>query len=213
MENLYTNSKLKFNLYKRNTTIIFTSDMEVLTILKDLKKLGYDYVTIEDKVSIIDLLDNELELSNILKKFGCSHLLNKEKDNITMEERAILNIVTEIIKDKEIIIFNDVLTYIKDEIKEKIIKYLKREKKLFINITSNEEEFIINDYIIVLGNKLVALEGPCSSVMKEEKILKRLGFSLPFHIDLSLQLKSYGLIDDIFLTDEELVGELWKKKK
>ena len=53
------------------------------------------------------------------------------------------------------------------------------------------------------------VEGPVVSVLKEEKILKNLGFSLPFIYDLSLQLNYYGLIDSIYLDEKVLVDKLW----
>jgi hypothetical protein len=53
------------------------------------------------------------------------------------------------------------------------------------------------------------LEGSTLSVLKEEKLLKRLGYKLPFVVDLSLQLNAYNLIDSIFLDEEVLVNKLW----
>ena len=46
-------------------------------------------------------------------------------------------------------------------------------------------------------------------VVKEETILKRLGYELPFYVDLSIQLKLYGLIDNICYSSEELEDSLW----
>ena len=65
-------------------------------------------------------------------------------------------------------------------------------------------------YLVVMGKNGILMEGPTLAVLKEEKIMKRLGFSLPFFIDLSLQLQSYDLIDDIYLDGKELTERLWK---
>ena len=46
--------------------------------------------------------------------------------------------------------------------------------------------------------------------LQEEKILTRLGLSLPFMIDLSLKLKFYDLLDDIVLDSDRMVDILWK---
>ena len=61
-----------------------------------------------------------------------------------------------------------------------------------------------------MGHKGILMEGSTISVLKEEKILRRLGFSLPFFVDLSLNLQSYDLIHDIFLDRKELTEQLWK---
>ena len=63
---------------------------------------------------------------------------------------------------------------------------------------------------MVLYNKINAIDGKTLDVLKEEKILKRLGLNLPFYLDLSIQLKLYGLINRTYLNKEDLVKHLWK---
>ena len=48
------------------------------------------------------------------------------------------------------------------------------------------------------------------SVLNEEKLLKRFGIGLPFMIELSKYLMDYGMIDKYYLTNEKLVGAIWK---
>ena len=47
-------------------------------------------------------------------------------------------------------------------------------------------------------------------VLKNEKLLKRIGLSLPFMVELSLLLKDYNLVDNIYLDNKTLKGILWK---
>ena len=54
------------------------------------------------------------------------------------------------------------------------------------------------------------MEGLKEQVLQEEKILKKLGFHLPFIVELSNGLKYYGLVDKIYFKNEELVNALWK---
>jgi len=79
----------------------------------------------------------------------------------------------------------------------------------FVNITSNLEETLYAHELIVISNEQVVVQGSTISVLKEEKLLKRLGYRLPFVVDLSLQLNSYDIIDSIFLDEELLVNKLW----
>lgn len=215
MELLYSNNDLKLNLYKRNTTIISTSDSELLFILNALRNRGYDYVSIYTPFST-DTVMKELsifsESDTLLNEFQCKYLENKAIKDLAMDEVALVKIIIELSKNKDCLVLYDVLTYLDKEIKDKVINYIKKQNVTFINITSNEEEYLINEYMIVLNNRIVALEGETLLVLEQEKILKRLGFSLPFMIDISLQLKAYGLIDKVFINYKELVGELWKNK-
>lgn len=215
MELLYSNNDLKLNLYKRNTTIISTSDSELLFILNALRNRGYDYVSIYTPFST-DTVMKELsifsESDTLLNEFQCKYLENKAIKDLAMDEVALVKIIIELSKNKDCLVLYDVLTYLDKEIKDRVINYIKKQNITFINITSNEEEYLINEYMIVLNNRIVALEGEILLVLEQEKILKRLGFSLPFMIDISLQLKAYGLIDKVFTNYKELVGELWKNK-
>jgi len=54
------------------------------------------------------------------------------------------------------------------------------------------------------------MEGKKELVLQEEKILKKLGFNLPFIVELSNGLKYYGVIDKVYFNNEELVNVLWK---
>ena len=77
-------------------------------------------------------------------------------------------------------------------------------------VTSNVEDTLFTDYTLVLYNKINAIDGKTLEVLKEEKILKRLGLNIPFYLDLSIQLKLYGLINKTYLNKEDLVKHLWK---
>lgn len=213
MELLYSNDNYKLKLYKKNTTIISTLDCDVLFILNEIRKKGYDYVSIYTPFST-DTVLKELSLFNesesLLNEFECIGLKSKNIKDLSLKEIAILKIVLELAKNKDCLIFYDVLTYLDYDLQSKVMNYIKSKNIVFINVTSNEEEYLINEYIIVLNDKMVALEGETAIVLEQEKILKRLGFSLPFAIDISRQLKDYGLVDKIYLDHRELVGELWK---
>ena len=54
------------------------------------------------------------------------------------------------------------------------------------------------------------MEGKPSSVLREEKILNRIGLELPFMIDLSLKLEFYELLDDEITDMDRMVDTLWK---
>lgn len=107
------------------------------------------------------------------------------------------------------IVFNDALRNLSHREKETFFKNMEEREVNFINITSNLEESLYAHELIVIENEKVLLQGSTISVLKEEKILKRLGYKLPFIVDLSLQLNSYGIIDSIFLDEDILVGKLW----
>jgi len=107
------------------------------------------------------------------------------------------------------IVFNDAIRSLSQSEKERFFNNMEERGIHFVNITSNLEESLYAHELIVVNKGQVVLEGSTISVLKEERILKRLGYKLPFIVDLSLQLNSYEIIDSIFLDEELLVNKLW----
>ena len=89
-------------------------------------------------------------------------------------------------------------------------KYSKKNKITIINISSDLNDVLYSEYMICLYNGKIAMEGDVISCLKEEKLLKRLGFKLPFLYDLSLQLNYYDVLNDIYLDYESLEDAIWK---
>lgn len=136
--------------------------------------------------------------------------LKQMKQHSSKQNIIIANILELVKKGIRNIILDDLLTYIDIDLKKIVVSYLKNNQVNFINITSDMEDTLFTDYLIVLHENMVAIEGETLNVLLEERLLKRLGFNLPFMVDLSIQLKYYGLVDKIYLNQEDLVNELWK---
>lgn len=199
MKKLFTiNNK---DIYDINTSILYSSDYN--TIIDAIDLLHNSCVVI-DKNSIGSLEDIP---SEILDYFNCQDLITKT--DLTKIDKIKIDILSNIILDKEIFVFLNILTYVDSTFKEKVIFYLKEHQKRIINYTTEIEETLILDYLIVFYQKKVIMEGPTNEILKEEKILKKLGFNLPLIVELSSGLKYYGLVNKIYYQKESLVDDLW----
>ncbi len=89
------------------------------------------------------------------------------------------------------------------------LSFLKSQNITFFCVTNQIESTPFFDYLMVLKNNRIALEGNTIAVLKEEKIMKLLGYSLPFYVNMSIQLGYYGIVDSIYLTKEELEEGIW----
>ena len=107
------------------------------------------------------------------------------------------------------IVFNNSLYLLRDYEKEEIFDLLKKQNIKYINITNDIEETIYCDYILVYDNNNLVIEGKKETILKEEKLLKKLGYGLPFVVDLSTQLNYYGVFTKIYYEMDDLVGDLW----
>ena len=97
-----------------------------------------------------------------------------------------------------------------DYLKLLLLNYLNSKNILLINVTTNMEDVLYTDYVLCIYKGISAIDGKTLDVLENEKLLKRLGLSLPFMVDLSIQLKLYGLINKIYLNKEAMVKNLWK---
>lgn len=109
----------------------------------------------------------------------------------------------------KMVVLNDTFYKLNSKEISIIIDLFKKQQMNFIYITCDIEKSILSDKIIVFDNNEIVLNGLKEDVLKEEKILKRLGFGLPFVVDLSLQLNYYDILNKIYFDMSLLIGELW----
>lgn len=133
-------------------------------------------------------------------------LLDKYKDYYIIDN----NFTYEELLEKKKIVFFNVLNNLDDEKLTKLFEFLNSNNMLYVNISNNMETSLYTKYLIIYDKNKILIEGKTLDVLKEEKLLKRLGLKLPFMVELSILLKDYGLINELYLKKENLVGALWK---
>lgn len=134
----------------------------------------------------------------------------KNKKDLTDFDELKLKILSCLNSNNEVFVFMNVLTYLDNDFKERLIRYLKLGNRRIINYTTDIEETLLLDYIVVIHEDKVIMEGKKELILQEEKILKKLGFNLPFVVELSKGLKYYGLVNKTYFNNKELVNDLWK---
>ena len=149
-----------------------------------------------DKITNVTIIS-----TNLNKK-----LLEKYEDYYVIDNNFSYD---ELLKHQKIVFYN-VLNNLSEKELKKLFKYLKENGILFINITNDIELCLYTGYLIVYDKNKIVIEGSTLEVLKNEKIFKRLGLNLPFIIELSLLLKDYGLVEDIYVDKESLADKLWK---
>ena len=88
--------------------------------------------------------------------------------------------------------------------------YFKEKNITLLNFTSNIEELLYMDKILVMNKGKKEIFDKTEVVLDREDIFKDLGLSLPFIYDINNLLKSYELINDTHIIEKELVDLLWK---
>lgn len=189
-------------IYDIDTSILYTSEFNYNMDAVELLNQG---CTIISKTSHLDITDIKEEF---FAKFDCLYL--KHKKYFTKEDEYKINILGSISNPRNVVVFLNILTYIDKTFKNNVIEYLQEMHARIINYTTQIEETLMLSYLVVINKNEIVMEGKTTEVLKVEDILKKLGFSLPFVVELSSGLKLYGLIDKIYYDKESLVDDLWK---
>lgn len=126
----------------------------------------------------------------------------------TMDGFDAIKMQVEVFLSKRIV-FNEIWYYLSKEEKSELLEILKRRNVSFVNITSNVEDVIYSDYVIVYDDDKKVLEGNKEMVLRNKKLLKRLGYGIPFVVDLSIQLNYYDIFDTVYYDMDKLTEALW----
>lgn len=184
-------------------------------IVKEANCQGLIHVSLKEDLTILEFL-NYNRLDDKEKKMVLQYLKLKSLDypvnQLNLKFRIKVYLLSFILQKPTFFFLDDLLYEFSYEEKKELFSLFHKYKITLFYVTSNLEDALNFPYMIVMGKNKILMEGPTLSILNEEKILKRLGFSLPFLFDLSLQLQSYNLIDKVYFSRKELVDVLWKLK-
>ena len=149
-------------------------------------------------------------VNDFIKFFKLDDIIESKISNLTTYEQAYIKILSLLIIKPSIIGIEDLLTYLKDDEKLKIIKYAKNNNISILNITSNAEELLYGTDIIILNKKEVIAYDKTENILSDSKLLSSIGMNEPFIVELSANLNYYDLLKKKYFSMKTLVGELWK---
>lgn len=156
----------------------------------------------------------EKRINSSLKKFvtffGIKDILDKEIGDLSRSMKAYVKILSLLVINPSILGIDDMLTYLNNTEKMKIIKYAKENKISILNVTSNSEELLFGSRVIILDNFHVILNDETLDVLSSDKFLSKIGMNMPFIVELSSNLNYYDLLKEKYFDINSLVGELWK---
>lgn len=154
------------------------------------------------------------EINNISKLFKINNILNKKIENLNKYEKIKTVLCSSLIHRPKILIidniFNGILNAEREEIFELLKKYRMDNQISIIIMTNDLENTMKSDRILILNNGAIYLLGTPKEVYKNEKKLSKLGFKIPFCIELSNYLILYDVINKVYFDIDRLVNAIWK---
>ena len=156
----------------------------------------------------------EKRIIETCQKLQITNLLDKKIQDLTKSQKQKLKIALAIIHHPAILLLDQPFQNLnrQDTIDiKRILKELNQQEHVTILLFSqNLEDTLDADYLYILYRGKWLMEGKPLVVMREDKLLNRIGLKLPFMVDLSLKLEFYEVLDEIILDMERMVNTLWK---
>lgn len=154
--------------------------------------------------------ESAIRIENIAEYFNIFDYLDKRIDTISTPEKILIKILSLLIVKPQIIVIDNLLCYLSTNYLDLLIKYLKKNHIVLINMTNNSEELLLSQAVVVLNNLKAVMCAKTESVLKGNSILPYMGIKLPFIVDLSQNLILYNVVDKVYFDSRKLVDKLWK---
>ncbi len=196
-------NKKNFDALRKCIAVVYRDSSFLMETVKD--ELKFSLEEMNESPAVI-----KEKIAQINDYFGINKILNKPLRSLNQNDLTLVKILSYALMEPTYLAIDDLLIDLNTRTKILLLNYLNSKKIILINVTSNMEDILYTDYVMCLYNGISAVDGKTLDVLEQEKLLKRLGLSLPFMVDLSLQLRLYGLINKNYLQEEVMVKNLWK---
>ena len=154
------------------------------------------------------------KINNILDNLKIETIATKEFKTYTSKEIILSQLAIALIKNPKILLIDSIGIYFEEDEIKIIMDYLRHEqeeqKLTIVWTTINLKESLKTDYLYILNDGVVALEGIPITILEKDNIINKIGLNIPFMIDLSVKLKDYDLIDQMELDMNRMADKLWK---
>lgn len=190
--------------YKRNNIVSILNSMHFNTtnvydeLIYNLKLLKYNDLEIKRR------------FENFKEYFKLKNINSFKINEMSIEEKVFIKILSLLIINPKLIAIDDLLTYLNYEKKQLIINYIKEKNMIFICATSNMEEILYFDKIILMDKGKKVLFNDLNEFLKNEKNFSNYNLEMPFIYSLNNLLKDYELIKENHIVYKELTDVLWK---
>ncbi|KOP72238.1 energy-coupling factor ABC transporter ATP-binding protein [Cytobacillus solani] len=149
-----------------------------------------------------------------LEKVKMAQFLDQEPHHLSGGQKQRVAIAGVIALRPSIIILDEATSMLDPRGREEVLETVRELKEnhhmTVISITHDLEEAVKADRIIVMNKGELYREGSPKEIFQLDEELVQLGLDIPFPVKLSKLLKEQGVsLSRHFLSEEELVAELW----
>lgn len=195
----------EINFKGKRNDIGFISDFSEIT-----KDTAFNYL----KELLINLgyTDEKAKktIYSVSKKMGIDNMLDVNTNDLSNEERLLVLLAHSVIHNPKLVIIDNTLDELSETNKTRFINYLINMKTTVILVTNDSRYFKYANKILVMNKTKMVIIKESKSINRLEKILVKNNSELPFALELSNKLYSYGVVKKLYNSNSELVNNIWK---
>ena len=193
----------------------FKGNKNVGVIINEELNFCYKETVMEEinyGLSLSNYRETNIDAEDNIRLLNMESVLNRKIYTLGVSDKIKLKFLSSIMSTGKYIVFYNVFELLDEIDKRLVLNVMKKYSKeiVFINLTNNIEDVIVSDRVIIFNEEKMIVDGSPNQVLKEEKILRRLGYGLPFIVELNTYCKDYDLITEHIYSMEKLVDELCK---
>ena len=204
----------KFSLFINDKEIETSNLLDYYKIIKCLipKEIEFKTNSVNEEIDYYNKkLINETDL---IKKLKLTKYKKREINKLEEKEIIKLQLLISLLNKPKLLLIDNIMSYFnKEEIIDlnNILKdYIKEYKTTIVITTTDLNNTIDSDHLVIINNNKIVLEGEPLKVLEKDNVINKNNLDLPFMIDLSSKLRDYDLIKEIELDKKELLNKLWK---
>lgn len=151
-------------------------------------------------------------IEDVAARVNMSDFLDSEPTKLSGGQKQRVAIAGILAIAPDIIIFDESTSMLdpqgKASINEQIQKLHDERNITILSITHDMEEVAQSEYVIVLKDGKVEMQGTPKQIFEHKGKLKEMKLELPFALSFSERLKNEGIFKDSYCTLDEVVNEL-----
>lgn len=150
----------------------------------------------------------------LIKKYKLTKFQKKNPNEVPEFIKIKVLLAEKLLGSPQILFLDDICGEL--DMKEKkefinLLRTLQLETGISIIMTTSDLNVALeSDYLLIIDEKQLLLEGEPLSIIEKDNILNKIGLELPFLVDLSVKLRDYNLVEKTELDIDRLVDNIWK---
>lgn len=204
-----TLNKMNLNWYLSHISTVLEDIDNNFLFDKVVDELEYPLENLEfSRTAIKKIVQETADIMNI------ESIMNSKISNLSKYDKVKVLIAASIVHRPNILFLDDILRFLSINEKKEIIRLLRKINKeehiAILMTTSDINDVIDQNDIILLKDHKVEIRDRYSNIILKDNDLTKMGFSIPIMVDLSRKLQFYNLVDSIFYNRDKVVDKLWK---